>query len=111
MNDVAQIYVFCANRGPDCTVDNRHNIGNQIPSLGIFYMDIFVVGFVAATECFVKVNSHPFLFQVDLAGEIDTKESSGVVNQNGVHFFLVKVRLLMSIIMLYHVKFICRRNL
>lgn len=42
----------------------------------------------------MKVNSYPFLFQVDLAGEIDTKESSGVVNQNGVHFFLVKVRLL-----------------
>jgi hypothetical protein len=62
-------------------------------------MDIFVVGFLAATECFVKVNSCPFLFQVDLAGEIDTKESSGVVNQNGVHFFLVKVRLLISSIM------------
>ena len=62
-------------------------------------MDIFVVGFLAATECFVKVNSYPFLFQVDLAGEIDTKESSGVVNQNGVHFFLVKVRLLISTVM------------
>jgi len=45
---------------------------------------------ITTTECFVKVNSYPFLFQVDLAGEIDTKESSGVVNQNGVHFFLVK---------------------
>lgn len=45
----------------------------------------------AATECFVKVNSYPFLFQVDLEGEIDTKESSGVVDKNGVHFHLVKV--------------------
>lgn len=39
----------------------------------------------------MKVNSYPFLFQVDLEGEIDTKESSGVVDKNGVHFHLVKV--------------------
>lgn len=45
----------------------------------------------AATEWFVKVNSYPFLFQVDLEGEIDTKESSGVVDKKGVHFHLVKV--------------------
>ena len=45
----------------------------------------------AATECFVKVNSHPVLFQVDLEGEIDTKESSAVVDENGIHFHLVKV--------------------
>ncbi|KAG0577014.1 hypothetical protein KC19_5G125100 [Ceratodon purpureus] len=45
---------------------------------------------ITTTECFVKVNSYPYLFQVDLEGEIDTKESSGVVDKNGVHFHLVK---------------------
>ena len=39
----------------------------------------------------MKVNCHPFLFQADLAEEIDMRESSGVVNRDGVHFFLAKV--------------------
>lgn len=47
--------------------------------------------FRTATECFVKVNRYPFLYQVDLEGEIDTNESTGVVDKTGVHFHLIKV--------------------
>lgn len=46
---------------------------------------------ITTTECFVKVNSYPFLYQVDLEGEIDTNESTGVVDKTGVHFHLIKV--------------------
>lgn len=45
---------------------------------------------ITTTECFVKVNSYPFLYQVDLEGEIDTNESTGVVDKTGVHFHLIK---------------------
>ncbi|KAI5083069.1 hypothetical protein GOP47_0002812 [Adiantum capillus-veneris] len=45
---------------------------------------------ILTTDCYVKVNCHPYLFQVDLFGDIDSKKSSAVVDNGAVRFFLVK---------------------
>ncbi len=39
----------------------------------------------------MKVNCYPFLFQVDLFDTVDTNKSSAIVDEDGVHFFMVKV--------------------
>ncbi len=39
----------------------------------------------------MKVNCYPFVFQVDLFDTVDTNESSAIVDEDGVHFFMVKV--------------------
>ncbi|GAQ79931.1 hypothetical protein KFL_000420030 [Klebsormidium nitens] len=45
---------------------------------------------IASTECFLKVNSSPYLLQIDLYGEADAKRSTAEVNQSGVVFTLHK---------------------
>ncbi|MCO5593939.1 hypothetical protein L7F22_047958 [Adiantum nelumboides] len=45
---------------------------------------------ILTTDCYIKVNCHPYLFQIDLFGDIESKRSSAVVDNNVVRFFLVK---------------------
>eukprot|EP01018_Ginkgo_biloba_P015942 Gb_20566 [translate_table: standard] len=43
-----------------------------------------------STECYVKLNRPPYLFQADLFADIDTQKSSAVITRGVVKFLLVK---------------------
>lgn len=45
---------------------------------------------ILTTECYVKVNCSPYLFQIDLFGDIEINKSSAIVDNGTVWFFLVK---------------------
>ncbi|KAH7315534.1 hypothetical protein KP509_21G053700 [Ceratopteris richardii] len=45
---------------------------------------------IITTDCYIKVNCSPYLFQVDLFEDIESNKSSAVVDNGVVRFFLVK---------------------
>lgn len=45
---------------------------------------------ITSTECFLRITCFPYLFQVDLHKEINSKKSSVSIGRNYVSFFLVK---------------------
>jgi len=49
-------------------------------------LDIF------ASDCFIKVNAQPYLFQVDLNDYIDELKSSATIESSGIRIRAIKVR-------------------
>ncbi|CAM6112673.1 unnamed protein product [Calypogeia fissa] len=60
------------------------SINVKIPNVTTSSADIIT------TECYVKVNSAPYIFEADLYGEVDCKLSKASVGFGAVNFFLVK---------------------
>lgn len=58
-------------------------------------------GDVFATDALLKVNSPPFLFQLDLYKEVDDTHSSATIDVEGVVFRLKKVSIIMSVLVIH----------